>query len=284
MRAATSPIAPRCADRLRSPWGPCTRSREHDRGLLAGPPPRRERARVRCLAHRRRHPGARSRRRARLPVAPAADRPGARHRAPAHIPSLAQLVSECGAGFHLSLDLKDSSAGPVVIEVLSASAPELLDRTWLCHPDAELLAELRTVSASVRLLQSTRLSRIGEGPERRAASLARLGLDGINLHHSDGTVDWLRCSIASDWWPSGGICSSNTSCDLPCEWGSTRSTATTSMSWSTPTAPRSAHPVCPEGADRSQPLPVGARPEHHERPTDQLVVCDRTERSTVLRA
>jgi glycerophosphoryl diester phosphodiesterase len=39
----------------------------------------------------------------------------------------------------------------------------------------------------VRLVDSTRLSRIKEGPERRAATLAGKGIDAINLHHLEWT-------------------------------------------------------------------------------------------------
>jgi glycerophosphoryl diester phosphodiesterase len=39
----------------------------------------------------------------------------------------------------------------------------------------------------VRLVDSTRLKRVKEGPERRAARLVELGIDAINLHHSDWT-------------------------------------------------------------------------------------------------
>jgi glycerophosphoryl diester phosphodiesterase len=39
----------------------------------------------------------------------------------------------------------------------------------------------------VKLVDSTRLARIKEGPERRAASLAEHGVDALNMHHSDWT-------------------------------------------------------------------------------------------------
>jgi glycerophosphoryl diester phosphodiesterase len=35
------------------------------------------------------------------------------------------------------------------------------------------------------LVESTKLSRIKEGPERRAATLREQGIDAINLHHTD---------------------------------------------------------------------------------------------------
>lgn len=106
---------------------------------------------------------------------------------PPHIPTLSELVGECGTGYHLSLDLKDPAAGRAVITLLAADAPELLSRLWLCHPSHEFLAGLVPEAGPVNLVESTRLHRIKEGPERRAATLAEIGLRGINLHHSDWT-------------------------------------------------------------------------------------------------
>jgi glycerophosphoryl diester phosphodiesterase len=39
----------------------------------------------------------------------------------------------------------------------------------------------------MHLVDSTRLRRMREGPERRAADLQRAGIDAVNLHHSDWT-------------------------------------------------------------------------------------------------
>ena len=104
---------------------------------------------------------------------------------PGHIPSLADLFDACGTSYELSLDLKDSQAGPAVIATIAAAAPDLVGRTWLCHPDLDVLTALRPVSADVRLINSTRLQRLTEGPERRAARLAELAIDGINLRKDD---------------------------------------------------------------------------------------------------
>jgi glycerophosphoryl diester phosphodiesterase len=49
-----------------------------------------------------------------------------------------------------------------------------------------VVAAWREVSTEVRLVDSTRLDRIKEGPERRAATLAGAGIDAVNMHH----VDW----------------------------------------------------------------------------------------------
>jgi glycerophosphoryl diester phosphodiesterase len=106
---------------------------------------------------------------------------------PEHIPTLRELFETCGDEFHLSLDLKDAAAGDAVLEVLAEATSELRARVWLCHPQREVLIEMRERAVGVRLLESTRLAKIKEGPERRAADLAAAGLDGINMHHSDWT-------------------------------------------------------------------------------------------------
>jgi glycerophosphoryl diester phosphodiesterase len=104
---------------------------------------------------------------------------------PSHIPTLAELFERCGSDFHLSLDVKDEQAGPTVINVVKECAPSLLPRLWLCQTTWESLVPLRPLSDDVKLVESTRLSRIKDGPERRAATLREHGIDAINLHNSD---------------------------------------------------------------------------------------------------
>ena len=102
---------------------------------------------------------------------------------PDHIPTLAELYEHCGTAYSLSLDLKGPGTGEAVVRVTREVAPSMLERLWLCHPSYEALLLLR--GAGPKLLDSTRLARIKEGPERRAATLANVGIDGINLHHTD---------------------------------------------------------------------------------------------------
>jgi glycerophosphoryl diester phosphodiesterase len=106
---------------------------------------------------------------------------------PEHIPGLAELVEHCGTDYALSLDLKDDRAGAAVIATVRSTAPEMMPRLWLCDPDIARLAQLRDVDGEVRLVNSTRLNRLREGPERRAATLSALGIDAVNLHHTDWT-------------------------------------------------------------------------------------------------
>lgn len=111
----------------------------------------------------------------------------ARAALPGHIPTLDELFEQCGTGFHLSLDVKDVAAGPVVVDTVRSAAPDIAPRLWLCQPSWESLVPLRALSDEVKLVESTRLARIKEGPERRAAVLADHGIDAINLHYTDWT-------------------------------------------------------------------------------------------------
>ena len=104
---------------------------------------------------------------------------------PEHIPSLAQLLDECGTDHHLSLDLKQQGIGPAVIDMVRPFGVDALSRLWLCHRDVEELVTVRAHDEHVRLVNSTRLNWMKEGPERRAAILAASRVDGINLHHTE---------------------------------------------------------------------------------------------------
>ena len=106
---------------------------------------------------------------------------------PAHIPSLAELYAECGTGFELSLDIKDTAAAKGVVDVARAAGGGAAERLWLCHPDWQLVASWRPLGDDIHLVDSTRLRRIKEGPERRAATLADVGVDAINMHATDWT-------------------------------------------------------------------------------------------------
>jgi glycerophosphoryl diester phosphodiesterase len=107
---------------------------------------------------------------------------------PIHIPSLTDLMeAHPENAFALSLDLKGPDSGLAVIETVRMIRPDLLPRLWLCHPDRTVLAELRHLDRDVKLVHSTRLSQMKEGPERGASVLRDLNIDCVNLHHTEWT-------------------------------------------------------------------------------------------------
>ena len=112
---------------------------------------------------------------------------------PGHIPSLADLyeaIPAVAAGtVQVCLDVLDVAAAAPVTSLVAAA--DCNAQLWLAHPDWRVLLEWRGLDDAVRLVDSTRLNRITEGPERRAADLAAAGVNAINLH-------------ASEW--SGGLC------------------------------------------------------------------------------
>jgi len=110
-----------------------------------------------------------------------------REQLPDRIPTLTDLFERCGSDYHLSLDVQHPEAGPVVVDLVREAAPGLLPRLWLCQRRLADSIELRRLDPDVRIVDSTRLARLTEGPERRAATLAAEGIDAVNMHHSDWT-------------------------------------------------------------------------------------------------
>ncbi len=106
---------------------------------------------------------------------------------PSHVPTLEELYQSCGTAFALSLDVKDAAAASSVVAIARAAGRDAIGSLWLCHHDWQVVAGWRALDADVHLVDSTRLRRIREGPERRAADLADAGIDAINLHHTDWT-------------------------------------------------------------------------------------------------
>jgi len=106
---------------------------------------------------------------------------------PGHVPSLADLYAECGTEYELSLDVKDVAAAAPTVAVARAAGGRAPERLWLCHHDWRVVAEWRREFPDVKLVDSTRLRWMKEGPERRAVALAGAGIDAVNLHHTDWT-------------------------------------------------------------------------------------------------
>jgi glycerophosphoryl diester phosphodiesterase len=104
---------------------------------------------------------------------------------PPHIPTLQELYDDVGTDLDLSLDVKDPEAFDRVIEVAEGAGG--LQRLWLCHHRWTQVAAWRERSKEVRLVDSTFLGYMPDGPERRASQLADAGVDAVNLHHSEWT-------------------------------------------------------------------------------------------------
>ncbi|MGH9102777.1 MAG: glycerophosphodiester phosphodiesterase [Acidimicrobiales bacterium] len=109
-------------------------------------------------------------RRARIAGLPRACLPGS-------LPSLAELYERCGAGFELSLDVRDPAAvGPVARAARAAGAP---GRLWLCGGDPCLLAGWRSLACEARLVLSTTAAAL-ETLAGRSAALPEC-VDVVNL-------------------------------------------------------------------------------------------------------
>jgi glycerophosphoryl diester phosphodiesterase len=102
------------------------------------------------------------------------------------VPRLAELYRELGSGYELSVDLKSPGAGPAVVDVARALGDPA--RLWLCTPSLSTLTDLRASAPDVRLVHSQRRRRIEEPLERHAARLRDLGVDAMNMHHTEWTA------------------------------------------------------------------------------------------------
>ena len=103
---------------------------------------------------------------------------------PSHIPSVAEMIDACPGEFQFSVDIKDPESIRPFIDALREASPDIEERTWICHPDWTLVATWRSLTHA-KLVDSTRLARIKEGPERRATQLRDAGIEAINMHHTD---------------------------------------------------------------------------------------------------
>jgi len=98
------------------------------------------------------------------------------------VPRLADVYGELGTAFECSVDVKAPEAAGPMLDV--AREHDALERLWVCSPDVELLRGLRS-ERSVRLVHSTRRRAIDTPLERHAYELSRLGVDAMNLHHTE---------------------------------------------------------------------------------------------------
>lgn len=106
---------------------------------------------------------------------------------PAHVPTMDELYAACGTEYEFSLDLKDPAAMPAVAAAAEQAGGGAFERLWICHHDLDVLAEWRSMWPTIRLVHSTFIGHMDGGPERHAARLTELGIDAVNLHHTEWT-------------------------------------------------------------------------------------------------
>jgi glycerophosphoryl diester phosphodiesterase len=101
------------------------------------------------------------------------------------VPRLADVYAELGTAFEFSIDVKDHDViGPMLAVAEAAGAVE---RLWVCSPTVGHLAARRATTRA-RLVHSERRDQIRTPLERHAYELSNLGIDAMNMHHSDWTA------------------------------------------------------------------------------------------------
>jgi glycerophosphoryl diester phosphodiesterase len=98
------------------------------------------------------------------------------------VPRMADVYAALGTAFACSVDVKTPEAADGLIEV--GREFDALERLWVCSDDVELLRGLRT-ERRVKLVHSQPRRGIGVPMERHAHELAAIGVDAMNLHHSE---------------------------------------------------------------------------------------------------
>ena len=101
------------------------------------------------------------------------------------VPRMADVYEQLGTAYECSVDVKSPDAAGALVDV--ARRFDALERLWVCSPDLELLAGLRP-EQKVKLVHSDRRAAIGVPLERHAYELASLGIDAMNLHHTEWTA------------------------------------------------------------------------------------------------
>jgi glycerophosphoryl diester phosphodiesterase len=101
------------------------------------------------------------------------------------VPRMADVYEQLGNAFECSVDVKSPDAAAALVEV--GRRYGALERLWVCSPDLEVLRGLRQEPA-VRLVHSDRRRSIGVPLERHAYEIGAMGIDAMNMHHTDWTA------------------------------------------------------------------------------------------------
>ena len=104
---------------------------------------------------------------------------------PEHIPTLRDLLLMTPPEVAISLDVKDDDSFEAVISEIRSVHGAHSPFIYLCHPDIDILENQRRKSQGISLVSSTRLSKLKKGPEMHAAHMRDLGVEVMNMHHTD---------------------------------------------------------------------------------------------------
>ena len=104
---------------------------------------------------------------------------------PEHIPTLRDLLLMTPPEVAISLDVKDDDSFEAVISEIRSVHGAHSPYIYLCHPDIDVLENQRRKSQGISLVSSTRLSKLKKGPEMHAAHMRDLGVEVMNMHHTD---------------------------------------------------------------------------------------------------
>ena len=104
---------------------------------------------------------------------------------PEHIPTLRDLLLMTPPEVAISLDVKDDDSFEAVISEIRSVHGAHSPYIYLCHPDIDVLENQRRKSQGISLVSSTRLSKLKKGPEMHAARMRDLGVEVMNMHHTD---------------------------------------------------------------------------------------------------
>ncbi len=104
---------------------------------------------------------------------------------PEHIPTLRDLLLMTPPEVAISLDVKDDDSFEAVISEIRSVHGAHSPFIYLCHPDIDVLENQRRKSQGISLVSSTRLSKLKKGPEMHAAHMRDLGVEVMNMHHTD---------------------------------------------------------------------------------------------------
>jgi len=102
---------------------------------------------------------------------------------PTPLPTIEELADLVETEIFLSIDICDPAAMNLIAKAIQDSTKRA--RTFICHPNLEMLAGWKSQFPDFRFVNSIRLAKITEGPERRCANLAERGIDVLNMHRTD---------------------------------------------------------------------------------------------------